>query len=56
MISITGEPSNLSQALSYDNWKKAMDVEYDVLMRTIHGTWFPLRESLMVVWTAAKLI
>jgi hypothetical protein len=37
MISITGEPSNLSQALLDNNWKKAMDVDYDALMR--NKTW-----------------
>jgi hypothetical protein len=33
MLSITGEPHNLSQALLDSNWKKAMDVEYDALVK-----------------------
>jgi hypothetical protein len=29
----TGEPTNLAEALSNNNWKKAMDIEFAVLTR-----------------------
>jgi hypothetical protein len=33
MIASTGEPSNLTKALTYSNWKSAMDTEFDTLVR-----------------------
>jgi hypothetical protein len=33
MLTITGEPSSLSVALSNDNWKYAMDIEFDALVK-----------------------
>jgi hypothetical protein len=33
MLTTTGEPSNLSEALSDKCWKKAMDIEFDALVK-----------------------
>ena len=33
----SGEPQNLLEALSNDNWKKAMNIEYEALMK--NQTW-----------------
>ena len=33
----TGEPPNLTEALGYDNWKNAMNIEYHALMK--NQTW-----------------
>jgi hypothetical protein len=33
MLALTGEPHNLAEALSDCNWKKAMDYEYDALIK-----------------------
>jgi histone deacetylase 1/2 len=36
-LTSTGEPQNLSEALEDNNWKQAMDAEYDALMK--NKTW-----------------
>jgi len=36
-LTSTGEPQNLSEALENNNWKQAMDAEYDALMK--NKTW-----------------
>jgi hypothetical protein len=33
MIASTGEPSNLTEALTDSNWKSSMDTEFDTLVR-----------------------
>jgi hypothetical protein len=37
---ITGEPRSVEEALTNPHWKKAMDLEYDALMKNKHGTLF----------------
>jgi histone deacetylase 1/2 len=37
MLSSTGEPCTLIEALGDSNWRKAMEEEYDALM--INKTW-----------------
>jgi hypothetical protein len=38
MLTTTGEPSSLTEALSDANWKKAMDHEFDALVK--NKTWY----------------
>jgi hypothetical protein len=49
MFSITGEPSNLAQALLDSNWKKAMDVEYDAPVKNKTCHFIPPQKGTNIV-------
>jgi hypothetical protein len=39
MLTTTGEPFNLFEALSDKCWKEAMDIEFDVLIKNNNMVW-----------------
>jgi hypothetical protein len=49
MLTTTGEPSSLTEALSDANWKKAMDHKFDALVK--NKTWHlvPLQKGTNVI-------
>jgi hypothetical protein len=49
MLTITGEPSSLTEALSDANWKKAMDHEFDALVKNKIWHLVPLQKGTNVI-------
>jgi hypothetical protein len=41
-LASTSEPSTVVDALRDPNWKAAMNSEFEALLKTKHGTWYPL--------------
>jgi hypothetical protein len=48
LLTSSGEPYSIEEALASKEWKAAMDVEYDALMKIKHGTWYHQRRVVIL--------